>query len=304
MTTRAVVTVGTFDGVHVGHQSVLTEIARRAQAQGLKSVLVTFDPHPLEVVNPGAAPLLLTLPHEKRAILAQTPVDHAVFLRFTEEMRRLSPEAFVRDVLEARLHVAELVIGHDHGFGRDRAGDVELLRRIGAEDGFRVDVVPAVLVDGRTVSSTAVRRAVAGGDLATAARLLGRRYSVAGSVAAGAGRGRTIGVPTANVVPPSPRKLLPPDGVYACQVSWAGGVRGAMVNLGPRPTFGETARLLEAHLLGFDGDLYGQEVQVEFVRRLRDIQRFDSAQELEAQLGRDRAAALDALRTGPGPVSF
>jgi len=292
-----VVTVGTFDGVHRGHRAVLEEIARRAKASGLKSVLVTFEPHPLEIVNPSAAPPLLTLPEERRRILAETPVDQVEFVPFTAELRNLAPEEFVRQVLEARFHVAELVIGHDHGFGRGRTGDVEFLRKLGGEDGFAVDVVPAVLLpDGRPISSTLIRRAVAGGDLDTAERALGRRYGVEGTVERGAGRGRTIGIPTINLAPPGPRKLLPPDGVYACVVKWNGVAYGAMSNLGPRPTFGEAARSLESHLFGFSGDLYGQRVEVEFVERLRDVMKFDSPAGLVAQLGKDRESAIGALK--------
>jgi riboflavin kinase/FMN adenylyltransferase len=302
--TKTVLTVGTFDGVHLGHRAVLHEIARRAKAAHLKSVLVTFEPHPLEVINPAAAPPLLTLPDEKRAILAEMPVDQVEFVPFTEELRSFPPERFVRDVLEARFHIAELVIGHDHGFGRGRSGDEDLLRRIGKEDGFGVDVVEAVQVDGRTVSSTMIRRAVAGGDLVTAERALGRPYSVTGVVEKGAGRGRTIGVPTINLAPPSPRKLLPPDGVYACAVRHPSGYNGAMANLGGRPTFGEAARSLEAHLFGHSGDLYGARVTVEFVRRLRDVVRFDSVDALKAQMARDQEAALAALRMWGRPVTF
>jgi riboflavin kinase/FMN adenylyltransferase len=210
----------------------------------------------------------------------------------------------VREVLEARYHLAELVIGHDHGFGRGRTGDVETLRRIGQADGFAVDVVPAVLMDGRPVSSTLIRRAVAGGDLDTAERALGRPYSVAGAVGRGAGRGRSIGVPTINVAPPNARKLLPPDGVYACTVAWEGGVHGAMANLGGRPTFGEAARVLEAHLFGVDADLYGRAVTVAFLRRLRDVRRFGSAEELAAQLAVDREGARAELRKRESPVTF
>ena len=305
MSGQAVVTVGTFDGVHLGHRAVLDEIARRAQASGRASVLVTFEPHPLEVINPGAAPPLLTLPDERRVILAQSPVDRVAFVPFTAELRNLTPGQFVRDVLEAQFQVAELVIGHDHGFGRGRTGDVEFLRKIGAEDGFAVDVVPPVLLpDGRPISSTLIRRAVAGGDLDTAARALGRPYSLAGEVTKGAGRGRTIGVPTLNLLPPPPRKLLPPDGVYACAVSWNGHSHGAMANLGPRPTFGEAARTLEAHLFGFSGDLYGRPVTVQFIRRLRDVMKFDSVDALTSQLHRDREAAQAALRLWGGPVTL
>lgn len=294
-----VVTVGTFDGVHRGHVAVLEEIARRARASARESVLVTFEPHPLEVVNPRAAPLLLTTAEEKRALLARTPVDRVEFLPFTEELRAFPPERFVREILEDRFGLGELVIGHDHGFGFGRAGGVDLLRRLGAEDGFAVDVVPAVpLEGGRVISSTLIRRAVAGGDLDTAARALGRPYAMTGTVEQGAGRGRTIGIPTANVATPGPRKLLPPDGVYAATVEWSGGRRGAMVNLGARPTFGEAARALEAHLFDYSGDLYDQRVTVAFVRRLRDTRKFGSVEELRAQLERDRDAALAALSNG------
>lgn len=300
-----VVTVGSFDGVHRGHLAVLHEITRRARAAGRSSVLVTFEPHPLEVVRPEAAPRLLTTLDEKRALLAQTAVDRVEIVPFTEALRNLTPEDFVRDVLERRFGMQELVIGHDHGFGRGRSGDVELLKRVGGEDGFAVDVVPAVLLeDGRTISSTLIRAAVAAGDLATAARALGRGYGVAGRVVQGAGRGRAIGVPTVNLEPPPPRKLLPPDGVYAALVHGEGMTKGAMVNLGPRPTFGEHARGLEAHLFEFDGDLYGTILTVEFVAPLREVRRFESKDELVAQLKLDRESALTALRKAGRPVTL
>ena len=187
------------------------------------------------------------------------------------------------------------MIGHDHGFGRGRAGDVELLRKLGGEDGFAVDVVDAVMMDGRPVSSTLIRRAVAGGDLETARRGLGRWYSATGEVVRGAGRGKGLGVPTINLAPPHPKKLLPPDGVYAARIAWRGGRRGAMLNLGPRPTFADATRTLEVHLFEFEGDLVGETVTVEFLRRLRDVVRFGSADELKRQLDRDRDDALRAL---------
>lgn len=297
---KTVVTVGTFDGVHRGHVAVLEEITRRARASHRESVLVTFDPHPLEVVNPQIMPPLLTTIEERRALLARTPVDRVEVLKFTPELRAYPPAQFVREILEERFHVGELVIGHDHGFGFGRSGGVELLRRLGAEDGFDVDVVPAVpLADGRVISSTMIRRAIAGGDLDTASAALGRHYSMTGVVERGAARGRSIGIPTANVAAPGARKLLPPDGVYAARVSADGESWGAMVNLGARPTFGDAARALEAHLFGFEGDLYGRLLTVAFIRRLRDTRKFASVDELRAQLERDRAAAMAAL-SNPG----
>jgi riboflavin kinase/FMN adenylyltransferase len=290
------VTVGTFDGVHPGHRAVLAEIETRARSAGRKSLLVTFEPHPLEVVNPGAAPPLLTSGPERREVLAQTELDYVVFLRFDRELAALSPEAFVRDVLMRRFNMRELVIGYDHGFGRGRSGDVETLRRLGKEDGFAVDVVAPVEIGGHPVSSTQIRRAVTGGDLASAARLLGRPYSVSGRVVKGAGRGRTIGTPTINLAEVPGTKLFPPDGVYAVWVETPAGRYGGMLNQGPRPTFGEGSRTVEAHLFGFAGDLYGSWVRVEWVERLRDTRKYASAEQLITQLATDRQQAAEILR--------
>ncbi len=298
----SVVTVGTFDGVHRGHVAVLREIVERARVAGRKSVLVTFEPHPLEVVNPKAAPLLLTSGAERREALAQTGLDYVVFLRFDKALAQYSPERFVREVLIGRCGMKELVIGHDHGFGRGRSGDVETLRRLGATDGFQVDVVGLVESGGHAVSSTAIRRAVAGGDLRTAAGLLGRPYTVSGRVVRGEGRGRTIGVPTLNLGEIPERKLLPPDGVYAARVEWAGGRAGGMLNQGPRPTVGDGRRSLEVHLFGVDEDLYGGWVKVEWVARIRDQQKFPSLAALQAQLQQDRARAEDALARHDPPM--
>ncbi len=295
------VTVGSFDGVHLGHQAVLREIAERAARTGRASLLVTFEPHPLEVVNPQAAPPLLTTGPERREFLAQTPLDYVLFLRFDHELAELGPEDFVRRVLIGRCAMRELVIGHDHGFGRGRSGDVETLRRLGAEDGFAVDVVPAVDVGEQHVSSSRIRRAVAGGDLATAARMLGRPYSVSGVVGQGERRGRLLGVPTINLAAIPPQKLLPPDGVYAVQVEWRGGRTGGMMNQGPRPTFEDGRRILEAHLFGFEGDLYGEWVRIEWVARLRDVRRFPSVEDLRRQLEHDRSRALEVLAARPDP---
>lgn len=297
MTAGAVVTVGTFDGVHRGHQAVLAQVVERARARKLASVLVTFDRHPLEVVNPTAAPKLLTLPEEKQALVAATALDRMVLLPFTTEVAQLDAEAFVRRLCDEH-GMQELVLGYDHGFGRGRGGDEALVRRLGAAREFGVTVVDAVREDGQPISSTVIRTAVAHGDLDAAARWLGRPYGILGRVVAGAGRGRTIGVPTINLAPPDPRKLLPPDGVYAVRVrvgAGSGERLGGMMNQGPRPTFGESGRALEVHLFDFAGDLYGETVLVEWVRRLRDVQAFPSREALVAQLERDRQAARASL---------
>jgi riboflavin kinase/FMN adenylyltransferase len=293
-----VVTVGSFDGVHLGHQAVLQEIARRAEAAGRESVLVTFEPHPLEVVNPQAAPPLLTTGPERREVLAQTPLDLAYFLRFDRRVAGMSPEEFVRVVLLERCGMRELVIGHDHGFGRGRSGDVETLRQLGAIHGFDVDVVAPVDFGDQHVSSSRVRRAVAGGDLASAARMLGRPYTVSGVVGHGAGRGRQIGVPTINLTDVPPQKLLPPDGIYAVEVEWRGGRVGGMMHQGPRPTFADGRRTQEANLFDFEGDLYGEWVRITWVKRLRDIEHFASVEQLKEQMERDRADSLAALAGG------
>jgi riboflavin kinase/FMN adenylyltransferase len=247
------------------------------------------------VVNPGAAPPLLTTGPERLEILALSPLDYVLLVRFDRHLAGLTPEEFVQEVLLERCTLRELVIGHDHGFGRGRSGDVETLRRLGASHGFEVDVVPPVDFGGQHVSSSRIRRAVAGGDLTTAGAMLGRRYGVVGPVGEGERRGRLLGVPTINLFELPPRKLLPPDGVYAVRVEWRGGSAGGMMNQGPRPTFQDGRRILEAHIFDFEGDLYGEWVRIEWIERLRDIQRFGSVEQLKQQLERDRARAVAAL---------
>ena len=291
-----VVAVGTFDGVHRGHRDVLDRLASRASSLGLRSVLVTFEPHPLEVVNPAAAPLLLTVGEEKREVLAESGIDYLAVVPFTAALARYSAEEFVSRVLRERFRMKHLLMGYDHGFGRNREGDVEVLQALGARDGFRVEVVAPVSVgDGRPISSTSIRRAIAGGDLERATHALGRPYSIGGRVVPGAARGRGMGFPTINLALPSPRKLLPPQGVYAVRVQTPGGAHGGMLNLGPRPTFGDDVVGIEAHLFDTSGDWYGVWVRVDFIARLRDTQKFANPTALVEQLQRDEIAAREAL---------
>jgi len=291
-----VITVGTFDGVHRGHRDVIERLVARAHLLKIPSVLVTFEPHPLEVVNPAAAPLLLTTHDEKQEVIAETGLDYLAVVPFTAELAAYSAEDFVEGILRRCFRMRELLIGYDHGFGRQRAGNVDVLRTLGERDGFRVEVVePVSTADGHSVSSTSIRRAVAGGDLDRAAASLGRLYSVSGRVMEGAQRGRTIGFPTVNLGAPPHRKLLPPEGVYAVRVQTPGGPVGGMMNLGPRPTFGDSATSLEAHLFDTSGNFYGSHIRIDFVARLRETRKFASAEQLTAQLRHDERDARNAL---------
>ena len=302
---ETIVTVGTFDGVHRGHLDVLERLVARARAAACPSLLVSFDPHPLELLNPATAPRLLTTRQEKLAELETTGLDQVAILRFDRALADLSADDFVDRILRARFGMRELLIGHDHGFGRGREGSVETLRALGASRGFLVEVVPPVCTaDGEAVSSSRIRRAIGAAQLDAAAEALGRPYSASGVVAHGDARGRLLGYPTLNVALDAPRKLLPPDGVYAVRVRTSRGEHGGMVNLGGRPTFGDESRTLEAHLFDATGDFYGDVARVHFVARLRDIVRFDGPDALVAQLAADERTARRALTASVEPGSL
>jgi riboflavin kinase/FMN adenylyltransferase len=292
----SVITVGTFDGVHAGHRDIVRRLHERADAHGVPAVLVTFRPHPLEVVNPSAAPMLLTPDEEQLDALADNGSLLVVVLPFTTALARYSAEDFVLRLLRDRYRMREIVIGYDHGLGRGRQGDAAVLTELGRANGFRVDVVPPSLdAVGAPVSSSSIRTSIAHGDLERARASLGRPYAVRGRVVTGGQRGRDLGYPTLNLQLPAARKLLPPDGVYAVRAQTSRGSFGGMMNLGGRPTFGDVSRSLEVHLFDVGGDWYGESVSVAFVKRLRDVKRFDGIDALVAQLGRDAADARLAL---------
>jgi riboflavin kinase / FMN adenylyltransferase len=293
---NTVVTIGAYDGVHLGHQAVISEVRRLAAERSAKSAVVTFDKHPALIVRPESAPQSLTDLDQKLEMLAATGIDAAVVVTFDEHRASEEPEDFVKEVLVDGLHAVVVVVGEDFHFGHHRRGNVPLLRELGAQDGF--EVLPVALVaraDGvdEPVSSTAVRRALAGGEVDIAAHLLGREYEVRGIVVVGDKRGRLLGFPTANVEV-SNEVCLPADGVYA---GWYerpdGSIHGCAINLGRRPTFYEHAdhSLLEAHLLDFDGDLYGERAEVRFVQFLRSERKFDGIDALVTQLKHDIESA-------------
>jgi riboflavin kinase / FMN adenylyltransferase len=288
------VTIGNFDGLHLGHRAVLERLTDRARSLGLPSVVMSFEPTPREYFMGAAAPPRLDRFREKFAGLAAQGVDRLFCARFDARMAAQSPEAFVREYLVDGLGVRYLVIGDDFRFGRNRAGDFGTLRAAGLEHGFEVADTPSCIIDGVRVSSTAVRAALAGGDLGLATRLLGRHYGMSGRVIEGRRLGQTLGFPTANLRPG--RRVLPVTGVFAVVVT---GVSAqpwpAVANLGTRPTVDGTEPLLEAHLFDFAGDLYGRRITVEFVARLRDEHRFEDLHSLTAQMHRDAQAARRVL---------
>ena len=293
---RAVITIGAYDGVHRGHRAVIAQVQARAAELGARSVVVTFDRHPASVIRPDAAPRLLTNPAQKLELLADTGVDATVVVPFSPEQARETPVDFVERVIVNALRTQAVIVGSDFHFGHMRQGNITLLREMGERHDFTCE--PVVLVsraDGvdEPISSTAIRRALAGGEIETATRLLGRALEVRGTVVTGDQRGRTIGFPTANTEV-SNQMCLPADGVYAGMFTCAdGSVHGCAINLGRRPTFFEHAdvSLLEAHLLDFSGDLYGQQVSVTFEHFLRSERKFDGLDAIKAQLQLDVSAA-------------
>ena len=298
---RSVVTIGAYDGVHRGHQAVIGQVRKEAQQLSCQSVVVTFDKHPASVVRPESAPKLLTDLDQKLELLQQTGIDATLIVEFNRERSTEDPALFVKRVLVDTLRAQVVVVGEDFHFGFNRGGNVAMLRELGKQFDFQVEPVKLIArPDGveEPVSSTSIRRALAGGQVEIATNLLGRAYEVRGVVVNGDKRGRIIGFPTANVEVPN-AMCLPADGVYAGKFKCDdGSMHACAINLGRRPTFFEHAdhSLLEAHLLDFDGDLYGQKVSVTFEHFLRSERKFDGLEAIKTQLQLDVAAARLALR--------
>jgi riboflavin kinase/FMN adenylyltransferase len=294
---RSAVTIGKFFAVHRGHQALLRATVDAARRQDAAAVAVTFDRHPLEVLRPGTRlPLIAGLDERLDQMEAQG-IDVAVVARVTPEFLSQEPEEFIRNVLAGRLGAVEVLASQNFRFGRGARGDLDLLRAFGLECGFRVTAVEPVLEGGERISSSRVAACVEAGRVADAARLLGRPYSLPGEVVRGEQLGRKLGFPTANIVV-EPARLLPADGVYVVRARWAGQSVPGAANLGVRPTTDGRKRLLEVHLLDWEGDLYGRRVTVEFLERLRDEQRFPDLEALRAQIARDVQAARSHFAAG------
>jgi riboflavin kinase/FMN adenylyltransferase len=300
---RAVLTIGNFDGLHIGHRQILRTVIDRARARDGEAVVYTFDPHPRKVLQADRAPSLLTTTEQKLELLAAAQIDLVVLEPFTPEFAKTTPEEFVREHVHARIDPLEVYVGYDFHYGRDRAGSMKLLTELGPRLGFAVTIIPEVTIGGRDVSSSRIRELLAAGDVEEAKRMLGRSFAVRGGVIRGDQRGRTLGFPTANLAPEN--EVIPAHGVYAGHVRLldeatpAAGARfAAVTNVGRRPTFKENdPALAEAHLLDFSGDLYGRRIEVSFEARLRGEERFPGPDALRAQIARDVEAARRKLES-------
>lgn len=296
---NAVITIGTFDGVHLGHRQILAMMGKEAALIGGETVVITFFPHPRQVIASSQSQLfLLNTPGEKIELLERLGIGHLVIVPFTEAFSMQDARQYISDFLVRNFSPHTIIIGHDHRFGKSRSGNITLLRELAPVFGFRVVEIPEHMLQESVISSTSIRQMLARGDVAAANRLLGYAYGFSGTVVSGDGRGKQIGYPTANLRPMSDTKLLPGNGVYAVLVRLndesgaAGMILKGMMNIGIRPTFEGTQPTLEVHLFDFNQDLYGKDIAVTFISRLRNEQKFANVEELKARLAEDRKVAL------------
>ena len=287
------VTIGNFDGVHRGHREIFRRVSQYARTAGCTSVVVTFSPHPLQVLNPDKAPLLITTPAQKRALIAENDLDLLVVIPFDPNFAAIPADRFVREILVAGLGLRHLVIGHDYAFGRGREGNEALLAQLATQLGFVLEVLDPVGEGALIFSSSEVRRLVRAGEVGAAVAILGRYHRISGQVVHGREIGRSLGFPTANIV--TENQLIPADGVYAVWVEAGDELHMGACSIGTNPTFDGAERTIEAFLFDFDGSLYGQEIVVHFAARLRGLARFPDAVALKAQIGQDVAAARGVL---------
>jgi riboflavin kinase/FMN adenylyltransferase len=289
-----VLTIGNFDGVHLGHQRIFRLVKEKAREIGGESVVYTFEPHPAAVLAPQLKPLLITSSEEKLRLIEDQGIDVTICANFSEDFARQTPEDFVKEILYDQIKIRQLFVGHDYTYGKDRRGNIALLKELGRKLGFNVEVVEAVRVGGMVVSSTLVRQLIQKGELREAAKLLGRNYLLLGQVIHGHGRGgKKLGFPTANIKPDG--ALFPKPGIYAVFAIYEGARYKGVANLGWNPTFHDRTFSIEVHILSFHQDIHGQRLQVEFVERLRDEVAFGSPEELITQIKRDIVQAKKLL---------
>lgn len=294
---QTVLTSGTFDGVHLGHKKILRQVATMAREQKLGSVLLTYWPHPRFVLHQDDDSLkLLSTFEEKAELVAEAGIDYLVRIPFTQEFSQMEPDLFVRKVLIDHLNTQAMVIGYDHHFGKDRKGNFDYLSQRTKEFGFSLKEISKQEIDHVGVSSTKIRNFLTEGQVKEAKMLLGRHYSLRGQVVHGDKKGRSIDFPTANIWVPEGFKLIPADGSYAVQVKYGDQLLGGMVNIGLRPTVDGTKRRIEANIFNFDADLYGQELEIRFVDKLRDERKFSDLDALKAQLEEDRSKTIEILK--------
>jgi len=290
---HVVLTIGNFDGIHLGHREIFRKVVKTARdAQGT-SLVFTFVPHPLKVLDPVHAPSLINTYEEKERLIAASCIDALVCVPFNLETAKMTAETFVKDVLVKRIGLRHLIVGYDYAFGRDRQGNVDYLRKSGQENGFEVEVLPPISINGEVFSSTRIRQCLYSGDVAGVVRLLGRHFNLEGKVMHGAKRGHRLGFPTANLK--TDKELLPRNGVYAVKVKHRDQVLDGVVNIGCNPTFRVGGISIEVHLLDFYGDLYGEDLRIYFVDRLREEILFPSANDLIRAINHDINRARDIL---------
>jgi len=294
---QPVATVGSFDGLHLAHQAILKEVDRRAKRIQGHGLIVTFNPHPRIVLDKSEAPALLTTLEEKLDLLKKQPIDYTLVWPFSRQLAVWPASRFVQEILWKKLGVREMVIGHDHAFGHDRAGRLRTLEDLGKRYHFKVTAIDPVLYGSDPISSTRIRRCLLTGDVVSASEMLGHPYELEGCVVRGDGRGRRLQYPTANLSI-SGRKLIPGDGVYAVRWKRPSDSPGGLVNIGVRPTFDGKKRTLEIHFLDFRGSLYGEKVRVQFIQKIRDEKKFTSGRELMTQMKKDEQAARRLLSAG------
>ena len=283
---NTVLTIGNYDGVHLGHQKILSMVGKKAEEMGGTSMVMTFDPHPVKVIAPEKNVKLLTTPEEKARLIAKMGIDVLLFITFTKEFSQIAPDEFISEILVKKLNIKEVIVGANYSFGKSKKGNIDLLRKRGKEFGFHATAVQDVMLHGNIVSSSSIRSLLLKGAVQDVITYLGRAYSILGTVIKGKGRGKSIlNIPTANIT--SPVEIAPKEGVYAVRVGYKGSIYDGVANIGKNPTFGNTDVSYEVHLFGFSGDLIGESLRIYFIDRIRNERTFPDVATLEKQIRED-----------------